>query len=544
MKRLLTAILLTLPAFAADSRIADAAALGNRDTALTLIKANADVNGAQGDGMTALHWAAMHDDLELARTLLAKGANPQTVTRLGGMTPLLLAAKSGSTALVQALLQGGASVKQADQLGVTPLMMAAAGGNAEIVKALVAGGADVNATESAHGQTALMFAAAYNRAGAVKALLAAGGSTRAYTQTSDPGCGSTFNRNACEDKDADEVPNPVKPPKRDTAKDKVSEPMPKKEGAEAEKQPKRRRGAAITGGMTPLLFAARDGQTEAAKALVEGGADVNDAGLGEKMTPLVIAIANGHYDLAMYFLEHKADPNPASDSGLTALYAAIDMQWAPYAWYPQPITAQEKTSYLDLMKALIAKGANVNARLERRVWFRALVGDSSWVDQAGATPFWRAAQSNDLAAMELLVANGADPVLATTAGSTPLMVTAGVGWAMNFSRNAPNAWMDSVKFCLEHGNDVNAADTRGYTALHGAAFRGDNDLINFLISKGAKIDAKTKTGDTVADMANGPIPHSIPHPETVALLEKLGSANSHNCRSDQCLIAPTSQPKQ
>jgi ankyrin repeat protein len=283
---------------------------------------------------------------------------------------------------------------------------------------------------------------------------------------------------------------------------------------------------------------------EAAKALVEGGADVNDAGLGEKMTPLVIAIANGHYDLAMYFLEHKADPNPASDSGLTALYAAIDMQWAPYAWYPQPITAQEKTSYLDLMKALIAKGANVNARLGRRVWFRALVGDSGWVDQAGATAFWRAAQSNDLAAMKLLVANGADPALATTAGSTPLMVTAGVGWAMNFSRNAPNAWMDSVKFCLEHDNDVNAADARGYTALHGAAFRGDNELINFLMSKGAKIDTKTKAGDTVADMANGPIPHSIPHPDTVALLEKLGSANSHNCRSDQCLIAPTSQPKQ
>jgi ankyrin repeat protein len=542
MKTLLVAVLLALPAFAADARVAEAAAAGDRDTALTLIKAKADVNGAQGDGMTALHWAAMHDDLELARALLANGANPQTVTRLGGVTPLLLAAKSGSAALVQALLQSGASVKQADQLGVTPLMMAAASGNAEVVKALVAGGADVNATESAHGQTALMFAAAYNRAGAVKALLAAGGNAKAYTQTSDPGCGSTFNRNACDE--TDEVVNPVAPPKRDTAKDKVSEPTPKKEDTEATKEPKRRRGAAITGGMTPLLFAARDGQMEAAKALVEGGADVNDAGLGEKMTPLVIAIANGHYDLAMYFLEHKADPNPPSDSGLTALYAAIDMQWAPYAWYPQPITAQEKTSYLELMKALIAKGANVNARLGRRVWFRALVGDSGWVDQAGATAFWRAAQSNDLAAMKLLVANGADPELATTAGSTPLMVTAGVGWAMNFSRNAPNAWMDSVKFCLEHGNDVNAADARGYTALHGAAFRGDNELINFLMSKGAKIDAKTKAGDTVADMANGPIPHSIPHPETVALLEKLGSANSHNCRSDQCLIAPTSQPKQ
>jgi ankyrin repeat protein len=201
MKPLLVAILLALPAFAADSRVAEAAAVGDRDTALTLIQAKADVNGAQGDGMTALHWAAMHDDLELARALLANGANPQTVTRLGGVTPLLLAAKSGSPALVQMLVQSGASVKQADQLGVTPLMMAAASGNPDVVKALVAAGADVNATESAHGQTALMFAAAYNRAGAVEALLAAGGNAKAYTQTSDPGCGSTFNRNACDETD-------------------------------------------------------------------------------------------------------------------------------------------------------------------------------------------------------------------------------------------------------------------------------------------------------------------------------------------------------
>jgi ankyrin repeat protein len=145
--------------------------------------------------------------------------------------------------------------------------------------------------------------------------------------------------------------------------------------------------------------------------------------------------------------------------------------------------------------------------------------------------------------MKLLVDTGADPALATTAGATPLMVATGLGWAMNFSRNAPAAWLESVKFCLDHGGDVNAADNRGYTALHGAAFRGDNELIEFLVSKGARTDAKTKTGDTIADMANGPIPHSIPHPDTVALLEKLGSANSHNCRSDQCLIAPASQPR-
>ncbi len=289
------------------------------------------------------------------------------------------------------------------------------------------------------------------------------------------------------------------------------------------------------GGMTALLFAARDGQMEAARALLESGVDVNDPGAGEKMTPLVLAITNGHYDLAKYLLDLGADAKLASDSGLTALYATIDMQWAPYAWYPQPITVQEKTGYLDLMKALLEHGADPNARLKKHVWFRALPDDSTWVDTAGATPFWRAAQSDDLAAMRLLVEHGANPWLATTQGDTPLMVAVGLGWALNFSRNAPDSWMAAAKYCLDLDADVNAMDEKGYTALDGAAFRGDNDMIQFLVKSGAKVDVKTKKGDTVADFANGPFHHSIPHLETVALLEKLGSKNSNTCRSDQCV---------
>jgi ankyrin repeat protein len=156
----------------------------------------------------------------------------------------------------------------------------------------------------------------------------------------------------------------------------------------------------------------------------------------------------------------------------------------------------------------------------------------------GATPFWRAAQSDDVPAMKLLVASGADPKIATAGGDTALMVAAGLGWAPNNTTVVADSWKAAVEYCLELGLDVNAVDARGYTALHGVAFRGDNDLIKFLVSKGAKTDVKTKTGDTIADMANGPIPHSIPHADTVALLESLGSANSHNCRSDQCLVAP------
>jgi uncharacterized protein len=309
----------------------------------------------------------------------------------------------------------------------------------------------------------------------------------------------------------------------------------KKDQAAATKPKKERRGATVMGGMTALLYAARDGHLEAARALIESGVDVNDTGAGEKLTPMVMAIANGHYDLAKFFLDHGADAKATSDSGLTALYATIDMQWAPYAWLPQPIAGQEKTSYLDLMKALIEHGADPDARLKKRTWFRALPDDGTWVDPAGATAFWRAAQSDDLAAMKLLVAHGANPWIATTAGDTPLMVAVGLGWALNFSRNAPDSWMPAATYLLSLDADVNAIDDKGYTALHGASFRGDDAMIQFLVATGARVDVKAKKGDTVADMANGPFHHSIPHPETVALLEKLGSANSHNCRSDQCV---------
>jgi ankyrin repeat protein len=273
------------------------------------------------------------------------------------------------------------------------------------------------------------------------------------------------------------------------------------------------------------------------------GADINQAAETDKTTPLVIAIINGHFDLAKYLLERGADPNAASTAGLTPLYATVDVQWAPHAWYPQPNVTQEKTSYLDLMQALLSRGANPNVRLVKKLWFRGLAQDPTWVDPSGSTAFWRAAQSADTAAMKLLAAHGADPKIANNQGDTPLIVASGVGWMANHSNNLPGGWLAAIKYCVELGADVNAVDSRGYTALHGAAYIGDNDAIRFLVSKGAKIDAKSKAGDTVADMANGPTRFGLPHPETVALLESLGSANSHNCRSDQCLVAPKEDRK-
>ena len=156
------------------------------------------------------------------------------------------------------------------------------------------------------------------------------------------------------------------------------------------------------GGMTALLYAAREGHMDSVRALLEAGADVNQVN-GDKLSPLVTAIMNGHLDLAKYLLDHGADPNLAGVSGLTALYAAVDVQWAPKTWFPQPNVEQEKVTYLDLMKALLDHGANVNAPIGEKLWFRSFTNDYTWVDTAGSTPFWRAAQSSDLPAMKLLV---------------------------------------------------------------------------------------------------------------------------------------------
>jgi len=294
-------------------------------------------------------------------------------------------------------------------------------------------------------------------------------------------------------------------------------------------------GPELVGGMTALLYAAREGHVDAALMLVEGGASINQVN-ADKFSPLVMAIANGHLDLANSLLERGADPNLSTLGGLTALYATLDVQWAPHASYPQPSTEQEKIGYLDLMKALLKRGAKANDRLGVKPWFRSLFSDPTWVDPAGATPFWRAAQSSDIAAMQLLMEHGADPKIATKSGNTPLMAAAGVGWASNWSVNAPVSPFEAVKYCVSLGNDVNAVDGRGYTPLHGAAYIGNNEIVSYLAEKGANSAVKSKAGDSPADMANGPWRFGLPHPETVALLEKLGSPNAHNCRSDKCVV--------
>jgi ankyrin repeat protein len=181
--------------------------------------------------------------------------------------------------------------------------------------------------------------------------------------------------------------------------------------------------------------------------------------------------------------------------------------------------------------------------LTRKLWFRGSANDEMWVEVAGATSFWRAALAGDLAAMKLLAVHGTDTQKPSKSGDTPLMVAAGLGWAAYWTSNAPSSRLDAVKFCLEHGGDLSVRDAKGYTALHGAAFRGDEAMVDFMLANGADLQSTSKQGDTVADTANGLFEHAVVHPDMVAKLEKLGSKNNNNCRSNEC-VAPTREDKQ
>ncbi len=256
-------------AAAIDGRIPDAAMQGNKDGVVSLLKEKADVNAMQGDGMTALHWAAYRDDVELARLLIDAGANVKATTRDGGLTPLSMASTNGSAAMIETLVKAGADPNSRFVRGTTPLMLAAASGSADAVKMLLDHGADVNAREEAHGQTAAMFAAAAGRAAAIQVLTAGGADLKITTKVV----------------------------KLETQRlDDNGNPLPARPGDDTVNG-----GNTTMGGMTALLFAARDGSMDAVRALIEAGADVNQLCAGDHSSPLVIAVSNGHYGIAKYW---------------------------------------------------------------------------------------------------------------------------------------------------------------------------------------------------------------------------------------------------
>jgi ankyrin repeat protein len=553
---------LTHAAPAGAAAFVDAAMNGNRDAVRTLLKEGADVNTTQADGMTALHWAAQKGDVELAKMLLYASANLKATTRIGGYTPLLIASKNGDAAMVDTLAQAGADANAPTMNGTTPLMLAAAAGKPAAVTALLAHGASVNAKEAVKGETALTFAAAFGRADVIRVLTAAGADLKVTTKAVDL---TDFAREEQERLAAERGLNQGGQAAGRGAQGGRGGAPQGPQIAGVTRQYNYTELVAYWGGLAPMHLAARQGEVESVKALLDAGADVNQRGAGDPVTPLLIATMNGHFDLAKMLLDKGADPNLAQSNGVTPLYAALNCQWSDKALYPQPRAfEQQKASYLDLMQALLEKGANPNARLTRKVWYAQYDFDQSGVDESGATPFFRAAYAADVDGMKMLVKYGADPDIRTmrTPGRvrtgdvtrevqdvsplapvppggpaiTALLAASGEGYGEGFAANhhhhAAAGMLPAVKYLVEELHmDVNAKDHDGNTAVHNAAARGDNEMILYLVSKGADVKQVNREGKTTVDMANGPVQRISPFPDTIKLLEGMGVKNNHKCVS-------------
>jgi ankyrin repeat protein len=464
VSRLLLLLPLAGSSAAGEVPLADAADRGDRAAASSLLGRGVEVDAAQADGMTALHWAAYRDDAEAVKRLLAAGADAKTANRYG-VTPLSLACTNGNGVIVEALLTAGADPNATLRGGETPLMTAARTGRPAPVKAILARGADVNAKER-RGQTALMWAAAEGHDEVVRVLLDAGADFRT--------------------------------------------PLPS--------------------GFTPLFFAVREGKSDVARTLLKAGCDVNEGMRPKKpggrapeagTSPLVLAVENGHFELAVMLLDAGADPNDQR-SGFTPLHV---MTWVRKPnrgdgldGDPPPIGSGDVTS-LALVKELVARGADVNARLEKGRTGGGVLG------RKGATPFLLAAETADLPLMRVLVELGADPRLPNAEQSTPLMAAAGLGTPATGDEAATEAEsFDAVAYCLELGGDVNAVDSDGETAMHGAAYKNAPSIVRMLARKGAKPevwDRPNRYGWTPTAIAEGHRHGNFkPSPETIVALRE------------------------
>jgi ankyrin repeat protein len=332
---------------AGPAPVADAAMARERETVKTLLKNGADVNAAQGDGMTALHWAARNGDAELTQMLLYAGANVKATTRLGGYTPLLMAAEQGHAGVIAALLSSGADAKAANALGTTPLMLAAASGNPQAVTTLVENGAEIEAKEKTFGQTPLMFAAATNRVEAIKALVKAGANLKATSKVNNvgnlsgqeqeflaaaSGSGNQAGGNGTGRNGQVVAPGSATAPAAGPPAGGGGGGRGGFGGKPGIERPYFYNELISTqGGHTALMLAARGGFADAVKTLVAAGASVNQNSVGDKTSPMLIAAINGHFDVAKWLLDQGADPNAAADNGVTPLYAALNVTWAPRA---------------------------------------------------------------------------------------------------------------------------------------------------------------------------------------------------------------------
>ncbi len=467
----------TMTAAVLDTKLADAVQNGDIATVRALLKQHVDVNAPQADGMTPLLWASHNDDTAAADLLLKAGANVKLANRYG-ILPISEAATNGSAQMLELLIKAGADPNTALPEGDTPLMLASRTGNAAAVKVLLDHHADPNTKEGWHGETALMWAAGENHPDVVKMLAAAGADVNAQ---------ATHLQYAN---------------------------MKKVDAGVFSSYP--------AGGLTALIEAVRENAYDSAAALLDAGANPNQKDASE-MTPLIVAITNAHWDMANLLLDKGADPNDGS------MFQIVEVRNADQV-VRAATNRPDKTTLIDVLNSLLAHGANPDSKLAKSFPAHKALGGAPGAP-LDATGFYRAAKASDLEVMNILLAKGANPNIVLKDGSTPLMAAAGIGHrggAGGAPKEAPDAdIITAVRMCLYYGDDINAADATGMTALHAAAQLGNNTTVQYLVAHGAKMDLKDKRNRTPLDIANGaaggtqPGQRSDPHPATAALLRKL-----------------------
>jgi uncharacterized protein len=434
-----------------DRRLVDAARKGNTATVRSLLKEKAAINTPASDGTTALHWVVRADDMETAQLMLKAGADVKVADRYG-ITALKLAAENGNATMIEVLIKAGADANAALPDGETALMTASRTGKPEAVKMLLSRGAKPNAKESRFGETALMWAAAHNNAAAIRVLAANG------ANLNDKSNLTTF------------------PEFKFITSGMVTTSLPK-------------------GGWTAVMYAARQGAMDSARALAEAGADLNLTD-PDGTTATIVAIINAHFDLAAMLADKGADLNLADTSGMTALYAAVDMHTlGPMLSRPGPKVTDELDAAA-LVPILIKRGANPNLRLKKPIIGRHHdSGDASMGE--GTTPLMRAAKSVDLPVIKALLAGGADPAITQKDYSNAAMVLLGA------RGGSEAALLEAVKLCVQHGLDVDAFNANGQTVVHLAVQKGANSIVRYLAEQGAKLDLRNKQGRTPMDLALG-----------------------------------------
>ena len=497
-----------LAAAAGTAPLVDAARAANWSVVRSLLAEGARgdaVNAADADGTRPLHLAVRADELEIAELLLRAGADATVPNRLG-VTPLYLAAQNGNAAMIQKLIDAGASANQVDRTtGETVLMVATRTGDVNAVRMLLRYGANPNATEPQVQLTPLMLAAEAGHTEVVRALLEHEADARARTRTGPTPAPRLpcVDRTGCGSHGVGIIRGGL---------------------------PEHGSRAPIPGAMTALMYAAREGHIELARLLLDAGGNVNEVDKND-IGPLFMAISNNRIAMARFLIERGANIHAADWYGRTPLFAAVEMRNVDlhYVTFEHMVAAEDRKEILEFIKLLLDRGADPNVRVKEvpplRRWMYLLGGSLAWVDFTGQTPFLLASLSGDVTTMRLLLQHKADPHIATFGGTNALMAAAGVNWVVNqtFTEGEP-ALLEAVKLCAELGMDVNATNSMGLTAAMGAANRGSDSIIQFLASKGARLDVKDKVGRTAYNWAEGVFlaTHApVPKPSSMALIQKL-----------------------